>query len=40
MDGGMIDDLEVRVLFDLGESLLCQLFVHCPPDILIDQLIL
>lgn len=38
-DGSLLADVKVRVFFDLGETFLCELFVNCPLNGLIDQLI-
>ena len=39
MNDGVVGDLEVPVLIDPGEPFLCELFVHCPLDCLVDQLV-
>jgi hypothetical protein len=38
-DGSLVADVTVRVLFDLGETFLCELFVNCPLNGLVDQLL-
>lgn len=36
MKNRMGADLKVRVFFDPGEAFLCELFVHCPLEVLVD----
>src|SRR5271165_7188269 len=36
---GMVADLKVPVFFDPGKTFLCELFVHCALNVLVDQLI-
>jgi len=38
-DGSLVADITVCVLFDLGETFLCELFVNYPLSGLVDQLI-
>jgi len=35
----VVADVKVRILFDPGETFLCELFVYCPLDGLLYQLI-
>ncbi len=38
-NGNVVADVKVRILFDPGETFLCELFVYCPLDGLLYQLI-